>query len=155
MKKSSAKDTERSAYPRLKVQVQLVRDLPKRSVCCTCPEDVYRLVKDELLTADREKCLALMLDSRNRVIGIDEVSVGSLNSSLIHPREVYKSAILANAATIILVHNHPSTDVEPSEDDLGITKRIGEAGKILGIELADHVIVGEAGFTSFKDRKLL
>jgi DNA repair protein RadC len=143
------------AYRRLKVQVQLVRDLPENKAVCRSPGDAYKLVRDELAKADREKCLSLILNSRNQVVGIDEVSVGSLNSSIIHPREVYKSAILANAASIILVHNHPSSDVEPSEDDLTITKRLWEAGKIIGIDLVDHLIVGRDGFLSFKSKKLL
>ena len=142
-------------YQKLSVQVQLIRDLPKVKVSCESAKDVYHLVKDELARADRERFLSLMLDSRNRVIGIDEVSVGSLNASIVHPREVYKSAILANAASIITVHNHPSSNVEPSEDDLDITHLLRKAGKIIGIKLVDHLIVGPDGFMSFKDRKLL
>jgi DNA repair protein RadC len=112
-------------------------------------------VRDELAKADREKRLSLILNSRNQVVGIDDVSVGGLNSSIIHPREVYKSAILANAASIILVHNHPSSDLKPSKDDLMITRRLWEAGKIIEIDLLDHVIVGRDGFLSFKTKKVL
>ena len=143
-------------YPKLKVQVQVIRDLPEDKVFCRCSDEVYELVKDVLAKADREKCLSLMLDSRNRVIGIDEVSVGSLTSGIIHPREVYKSAILANAAGIILAHNHPSSSsVKPSKDDITITKRVWEAGKIIGIDLIDHLIVGGNRFLSLKSKGVI
>jgi DNA repair protein RadC len=83
------------------------------------------------------------------------VSVGTLNANLVHPREVFKEAIQSLAAQIILAHNHPSGDPEPSEDDLEITKRLVEAGTILGIEVVDHIIITKTGFMSFKDKKLI
>ena len=86
-----------------------------------------------------------MLDSRHRILGITEISRGTLTASLVHPREVFKAAILANAAAIIVAHNHPSGDVTPSSEDDKVTKRLREAGKVMGIRVLDHVIVGPMG----------
>jgi len=136
--------------------VQLVRDRAARQMpMVRTPDETYQLIKDEILKWDREKFLAVMLNARNGVIGIDEASCGSVNSSIVHPREVFKAAILANAVSIVLIHNHPSGDFEPSEDDLEITKRLVEAGKILGIEVIDHLIVSKEGYYSFKDKGLI
>ena len=112
-------------------------------------DDVVAILRDELLHADREKLISLMLNTKNVVIGLDVVSVGSLSASIAHPREIFKSAILKNAAAIILVHNHPSGDPSPSGDDIHLTERISKAGEILGINLLDHVILGELGNYSF------
>ena len=95
--------------------------------------------------------MIICLNTRNRVICINTVSIGSLNASLVHPREVFKPAILANAASIILAHNHPSGETEPSKDDIEITKRVKEAGNLLGIELLDHVIISDSDWKSIKD----
>jgi len=86
---------------------------------------------------------------------VAEVSIGTLNASLVHPREVFSEAISANAASVIFAHNHPSGDTEPSSDDLLITKRLVEAGKIMGIEVADHIVVTQNTFFSFKDKGLI
>ena len=100
--------------------------------------------------------MVLMLDTKNRVIGINTVSVGILDSALVHPREVFKPAILCNASSIILAHNHPSGDPSPSFEDQRVTKRIKEAGDLLGIEVLDHVVVGEQGrFCSLKERGMM
>jgi DNA repair protein RadC len=116
------------------------------------PADVaamLRTIADEL---DREHTLAVLLDTRNRVIGINTVSVGTLNSTLVHPREVFKPAILANAASIILAHNHPSGDATPSSEDLALTQRMAQAGEILGIRVLDHLVLGEHGtFTAIME----
>jgi len=96
----------------------------------------------------------LCLDSRNKLI-IDDVSVGTLNASLVHPREVFKKAIQAAAAQVIIAHNHPSGNPEPSEDDLVITQKVVESGKILGIEITDHIIVTKSNFLSFKEHGLI
>jgi DNA repair protein RadC len=143
-------------FQKLKVQVQLVRDrAAKKQVVVENPKEIYKLIKDEIQRWDRERSLAVPLDARNGVIGIDEVACGSVNSSIVHPREVFKAAVLANAVSIVLIHNHPSDDVEPSEDDIEITKRLVEAGKILGIEVIDHLIVSKEGYYSFKDAGLI
>jgi len=137
------------------VKIQLVRESDEAKECLVkSPKDVYELVKDELKKADREIFLAISLNTRNRVLGINTVSVGSLNASLVHPREVFKPAILQNATGLILVHNHPSGDEKPSEEDLEITRRLVEAGKLLGIDVVDHVIVGN-NFYSFADNDLI
>jgi DNA repair protein RadC len=119
------------------------------------PEDLYQLLRRRIGKADREHFVAVLLFSRNTVLGIETISVGSLNASIVHPREVFKPAILHSAAAIALAHNHPSGDVTPSEEDVAITRRMREAGQLLGIELLDHVIVARKTFTSFKERKLL
>ena len=95
------------------------------------------------------------MDSRNREIKREIISVGSLNANLVHPREVFEPAVRNLAAQVILAHNHPSGDPEPSEDDLEITKRLVEAGKILGIEIVDHIIMTKSRYFSFKERNLI
>lgn len=103
----------------------------------------------------KEHFVIFYLDSRNQEIKREIISVGSLNANLVHPREVFEPAVRNLAAQIILAHNHPSGDPEPSEDDLEITKRLVESGKILGIEIIDHIIVVKNGFLSFKEKKLI
>ena len=98
--------------------------------------------------------MALLLDTRGQLIRIAEVSVGSLDSSIVHPREVFKEAISASAASVIFVHNHPSGDSEPSKDDIGLTKRLAEAGEIMGIDVLDHIIVCDHSYLSLKAREL-
>jgi DNA repair protein RadC len=83
------------------------------------------------------------------------ISIGSLNASIVHPREVYRPAIVLSAASLVLAHNHPSGDTTPSEEDLAITRRLHEAGRLLGIELVDHIVVAKDGYTSLRERKLL
>ena len=119
------------------------------------PLDVYALVKEYLQGTDREHFIALFLDSRSAVIGINTVSVGTLTESLVHPREVFKGAILANAASLIIAHNHPSGDHFPSEADRAVTAKLKESGRILGIWLEDHVVIGRDAFTSFRQEGLL
>lgn len=137
------------------VKIQLVRETkPVKKYVIKNPRDVYELVKKGLRNADREIFLGISLNTRNKVLGINTVSVGSLNASIVHPREVFKPAILQNATGIILAHNHPSGDEKPSEEDLEITRRLVEAGKLLGIEIIDHVIVGNK-FYSFADNDLI
>ena len=115
------------------------------------------VIRTYLAETDREHLLALTVDTRNRLIGINTVSVGSLNSSLGHPREIFKAAILQNAAGILLAHNHPSGDPTPSPDDRALTDRIKHAAELLGIRLLDHIIVGDGTerFFSFLDDGLL
>jgi DNA repair protein RadC len=134
--------------------VELVRDRsikvePRPSI--HNPDDVVAILRDELLRADREKLVCLMLNTKNAVIGMDIVSVGTLTASLASGREIFKSAILANAASIILSHNHPSGDPTPSREDMQLTERISKAGEILGIKLLDHIIIGDQGTYSFSN----
>jgi DNA repair protein RadC len=119
------------------------------------PDDVVALLGRKLKKEQREHFLVLLLNARHEVIGRETVSIGTLNASLVHPREVFRPAISAAAASVVLVHNHPSGDPEPSEEDLGITKRLVEAGELLGIGVLDHVIVASRGVVSFRFRKLL
>lgn len=126
---------------------------PYKSKELTDPEKVYRLIKSKLKDYHKEHFYIIVLNSRNWSVA--EVSVGSLNASIVHPREVFAEAIKNKAASVIFVHNHPSGDPEPSEGDLVVTKRLVEAGKILEIEVVDHIIITNTNFLSFKERKLL
>lgn len=117
------------------------------------PQKVYQLIKSKLKDHMREHFYIIILNSRNQSVA--EISVGSLNASIVHPREVFSEAIKNKAASVIFAHNHPSGDTEPSEDDLAITKRLVESGKILGIEVMDHIIAAKNSFLSFKERGLL
>lgn len=110
--------------------------------------DVYALLAPGMRDLKKEKFTALYLNTKNAVIKTETVSLGSLNGSLIHPREVFKTAILETAAGVIIAHNHPSGDPSPSLEDLQVTKRLIEAGNIVGIKLIDHVVIGEGGFES-------
>ena len=126
---------------------------PYKSKELTDPKKVYQLIKSKLKDYHKEHFYVIALNSRNHSIA--EVSVGSLNASIVHPREVFAEAIKNKAASVIFVHNHPSGDPEPSQGDLLTTKRLVEAGKILEIEVVDHIIVTSNSFLSFKERKLL
>ena len=118
--------------------------------------DASTLLHTYLADADREHFVIILLNQKNRVLGVSTISIGSLTASIVHPREVYKSAILSNAASIICGHNHPSTDCQPSREDRAITTRLAECGKLLGIPLLDHVIIGGDGrYFSFADEGLL
>ncbi len=139
-------------YKQLKCRVCLVKEgNPSKEHTIGKPIDVFKLVKHELGKSDREMFLSIMLSIRNTVLAIETVSIGTLNASLITPRELFKSAILANACSVIICHNHPSGNTEPSEEDLKITKRLHEAGKLMGIEVLDHVIVAKDSFLSLKE----
>lgn len=100
--------------------------------------------------ADREIFTILMLNIKHKVIGIHDVSVGSLTASVVHPREVFKAACLANAAALIIAHNHPSGDPTPSKEDMNITQNLITAGKLMDIPVLDHIVVGDDKFISFK-----
>jgi DNA repair protein RadC len=114
------------------------------------PEDVMGLVGNRLWDKKKEYFLAILLDTRNQLIKLAEISVGSLDTSIVHPREVFKEAISASAAAVILAHNHPSGDAQPSPDDIKLTKRLAEAGELVGIDVLDHIIIGGKKFSSLK-----
>ena len=114
-------------------------------------KQVYDYISPKFVDADKEHFIILHLDSKNKIIKDEIVSIGTLNSSLIHPREIFKSAIKESANSVIVVHNHPSGDPEPSTEDKLVTKKLFDAGELLGIKVLDHVIVGKNGFYSFKD----
>ena len=126
----------------------------KQSALILEPKDIWEELRD-IRGHKKEHFVIFFLDARNQEIKREIISIGSLNANLVHPREVFEPAVKHLAAQIVLAHNHPSGDPEPSEDDLVITKRLVEAGKIMGIEINDHIIVTKNGFFSFKDKGLI
>ncbi|WP_226668697.1 RadC family protein [Metabacillus litoralis] len=136
------------------VSVKLVKEssllYKERSI--RSPNDGYQLMKLFLEDKDREHFIVASLDTKNQPVSINVCHIGSLNASIVHPREVMKAAVLSNAASIIVGHNHPSGKTEPSKEDLEVTKRLKEAGKIIGIDVLDHIIVGDETFTSLKEK---
>ncbi len=118
---------------------------------CDIAEIFIPLLRDEV----KEKFLVVCLNSANKIIKYEIISMGNLNSSVVHPREIFKVAIESNSANIILIHNHPSGNLEPSKEDIQITKKIVEAGNIFDIKVFDHIITAGNGFTSFVERRLI
>lgn len=119
------------------------------------PEDVVRLMEPLYAGQSREIFYAAALTTKNRLIRLIEVSVGSLNASIVHPRELYREAVAVSAASIVVVHNHPSGDPTPSGADLQLTRRLSRAGEVVGIELIDHVVVGHASHASLREMGVL
>ena len=118
------------------------------------PADVDGLLRARIANHDRENFVAVLLNTKNEVIGFPTISVGTLSASLVHPREVFKPAIRASAASVVLAHNHPSGKVDPSREDREVTKRLVSAAEIIGIEVLDHVILGD-GYFSMKEQGML
>ena len=116
------------------------------------PDDVVGLVGKKLRKEKRENFLVLLLNARHEVMSVETVSVGSLNASIVHPREVFRSAVIQSAASVVLVHNHPSGDPEPSADDLRTTRDAVAAGRLLGVSVVDHVIIGAGRHVSLRER---
>lgn len=140
------------------VSIKMVKEssilYPNRKI--TSPSDVVNLGNQFLEDSDRENLIACCLDTKNQPLSINVVSIGSLNASIVHPREVFKVAILSNAASIIIFHNHPSGDTSPSTEDINVTARLKEAGKLIGIDLLDHIIIGsESSYCSLKEKGIL
>jgi len=133
---------------------RIAQDVQRKTLIRT-PEDVKNIVMEEMRYFDREHFRALYLDRKGGLLAVEDVSVGGLHSSLVHPREVFKTAVKKSAASIIIVHNHPSGDPTPSEEDVEVTRRLIEAGKIMGIEILDHVVIGENTYCSLKARGLI
>ncbi|MDP2736797.1 MAG: DNA repair protein RadC [bacterium] len=133
---------------------RLFKEKPEEDIYIHTPEDTIKIVSG-IKNNKKENFIALYLDARNKLIHQETISIGSINVSIVHPREVFEPAIRHLAAQIILTHNHPSGDPEPSKEDIVITKRLAESGKILGIEITDHIIVAKNGFISFKAKRLL
>lgn len=141
---------------RFKESIELAPEFTNtRSVTILSPEDVFRnyqsLFKDQV----RERFVVFWLKSVNKILGFEVVTEGLLNSSLVHPREVFRGAIVATAASIIIAHNHPSGNPEPSQEDINITKQIVESGKIVGIPVHDHIIFTDQTYTSLAERSLI
>jgi DNA repair protein RadC len=126
-----------------------IRDLIKS------PKDVEKMLIQEMRVYDREHFMVLYLDRKGGLIVKEDVSVGGLHSSIVHPREVFKTAIKRSAASIILAHNHPSGDPSPSREDIEITRRLVEVGHLMGIEVLDHVVIGENTYCSLKEKGLI
>jgi DNA repair protein RadC len=149
--------------PAKAAQIKAAVELGKRLSCMSqglrptvrSPQDVCSLVMEEMCYLDREHFRVVILNTKNQVLAVETISVGSLNSSLVHPREVFKPAVLKSAAAVILLHNHPSGDATPSSEDLEITRRLAEAGKLIGIEVLDHIIIGDHVFTSLKEKAVI
>jgi len=121
----------------------------------TSPRQVFDYFHHEFRDSRKEYFLTLLLDGKNRIIRRVQISEGSLNQSIVHPREVFSPAVKESAAAVILVHNHPTGDPTPSSEDIAITRRLREAGDIMGIKVLDHIIVGDGEFMSFVERGLL
>lgn len=119
------------------------------------PADAAAIVMDELCLLDREHFIILMLNTKNRVIAKKVISIGHLNATLVHPRELFKDVIKRSSAAVILVHNHPSGDPTPSRDDINITKRLCEVGRLLGIDVLDHLIIGDRQYVSLRQKGLM
>jgi len=117
--------------------------------------DIFKHFHQQLSRQKQEQFIIVLLDNKHRYLAEEDVSKGILNKSLVHPREVFASAIEHRAAAMICIHNHPSGDPEPSQEDLRITERLVEVGKLVGIPVLDHVIVGNESYTSFADKGLL
>lgn len=145
--------TIKAVYETLNVKEDITNYL-KPGTRFTAPQQVYETFSF-LMKETKEMFLTLHLDGKNRIIAMDLVSIGSLNQSIVHPREVFKTALLSNAAAIICVHQHPSGDPTPSSEDLAITRRLKEAGEIMGIKILDHIIIGDDQYLSFMERGLL
>ncbi len=139
-----------------RVRVRLVRERVGRfgpTICCA--GDIAALLTPDLTKLDREHFVVLHLDAKGRLLSREVVSIGHLTAALVHPREVFKAAILANAASVAFVHNHPSGDPEPSREDLELTRRLFRAGELMGIPVLDHVVVTRNGHCSIAERGLL
>lgn len=139
----------------LELGKRVATNAPEQRVVIKTPEDAAGLVMEEMRHLDREHFRALLLNAKNQVIGQEVISIGTLNSSTVHPRELFKNAIKRSAAAIILIHNHPSGDPSPSREDIEVTRRLIEVGHLIGIEVLDHLIIGDNKFNSFRARGLM
>jgi len=146
----------RSRIPLYQVKLERSGSVVQDGRVADCPYRAEAIFREMVADSPKERFLLMCLNTRNKVIGILEVSVGTLSASLVHPREVFQPAILLNAAGIIVGHNHPSGDCLPSQEDKDVTRRLQDAGALLGITLLDHVIINGAGdFFSFRERGLM
>lgn len=136
--------------------IQKVKKTKKELLLITNPNSAVELINKYILEEDREVLLVLVLNTKNAVVAVHRCHMGTLDSSIASARDIYKTAILNNAASIIIAHNHPSGFVRPSEADIALTERIVQAGQVLGINLLDHIIVGwKEGFYSFKQHGMM
>jgi DNA repair protein RadC len=131
---------------------RLSRTTLNEAVIIRSPENVAELMREELRYLQKEHFVCLFLNTKNHVIAQETLSMGSLNASIVHPREVFRAAIKRSSASIVCVHNHPSGDPTPSPEDIQLTHRLVEAGSIIGIEVLDHIIIGDHRFVSLKEQ---
>ena len=136
-------------------QVDFQSERPAERPQINCPEDVHRLLAPEMSALAQEQLRVLLLNTRNQVMGQRVIYIGNVNSSVVRPAEVFRAAIVDSAPSIIIVHNHPSSDPTPSPEDVSITRDLVAGGKLLGIDLLDHVVIGGDRWVSLKDRKLM
>lgn len=134
------------------IRLALIKEPGVKAQSLTCPDDLEKFV-EPLKHYAEEHFVSFHLDTKNHVIGYQIVSRGTLSSSLVHPREVFKAALIANSYAIIVAHNHPTGSLEPSSDDIATTKQLIEAGKLLGVSVVDHIIVSSAGLLSLREDK--
>ena len=128
---------------------------PIEKIHLSCPQDVADFLMPRLRYAAKEQFVVILLNNKNKVIGTEVVSEGSLSSSIVHPREVYAPAMLHHAAAIMVAHNHPSGDPKPSTEDTEVTRMLARSGKVLGIPMIDHVIIGDGNYYSFLENEAL
>jgi len=148
-----AKAAEIAACFELARRLESFTESPKPAI--RGPQDVFNLKYPLLRELKKEVFLALHLNTKNYLIKEETISIGSLNENVVHPREVFKSALMESASALIVVHNHPSGDPTPSNNDVEITKKLDETGKIIGIPLLDHIIIGDGRYVSLKDRGVI
>lgn len=128
---------------------------PHDKIKITEPSILADLIMDEMRYLNKEYFKIAIMDTKNQILAIENISVGTLNASIVHPRDVFKIAIKRNANSIILIHNHPSGDTTPSNEDISITNRLIDAGNLIGIKILDHIIIGDNRFLSFKEKNLI
>ncbi|MBP1156590.1 DNA repair protein RadC [Paenibacillus sp. PvR052] len=130
---------------------RMARSAMNETVIIRSPQDVASLLMEDLRYLQKEHFVCLFLNTKNHVIGQETLSMGSLNASIVHPREVFRAAIKRSSASIVCAHNHPSGDPTPSPEDVQITKRLVQAGDIVGIDVLDHIVIGDQRFVSLKE----
>jgi DNA repair protein RadC len=145
----AAKAAQIAAVFELARKLEGFTDEPKRKI--RSPADVYSLLYPKMREHKRERLVALLLDTKNHVLREEVISIGSLNANIVHPREVFKAALMESCASVILSHNHPSGDPTPSKEDIAVTEKLVEGGKLLGIDVLDHVVIGDGRYVSLKD----
>lgn len=149
----AAKAAQIAAVFELARKLESFTDEPKRKI--RSPADVYSILYPKMREQKRERLVALLLDTKNQVLREEVISIGSLNANIVHPREVFKAALMESCASVILSHNHPSGDPTPSREDIAVTEKLVEGGKLLGIDVLDHVVIGEGRYVSLKDEGYL
>nr|WP_029191197.1 DNA repair protein RadC [Ornithinibacillus scapharcae] len=139
----------------LEIGKRLSQYKPAERYVIRSPEDGADYLMEELRNLNQEHFVVIFLNTKNQIIHRQTIFIGSLNASIVHPREVYREAVKRSAASIIVAHNHPSGDPTPSQEDIHVTRRLAESGKMIGIELLDHLVIGDRKFVSLKEKGYL